>query len=159
MKGTTYMMGILQVRAYRQLQAYVQGILAGFDLNPTQWSMLGLVYEAPNGLRVIDIAAKLSVEPSLVTMLSRSLLHRDILEKVAHPEDSRARLLSLTVKGKEMVGEVEELLDGKLQLLLSGVSPSETRAYRKVLETIVRNSLTLQPTHPDDAGNTQKGGG
>lgn len=159
MNVPTYMIGILQVRAYRMLQSYVQAVLDNFDLNSTQWSILGLVSETTEGIRVMDVAERLGVEAPLVTMLSRPLIERDILKKVQPAADNRARLLVITPLGEQLVRDVEKILFDRLQILIRGVSEQEMDTYKKVLESIVSNGSAAQPISSDDIVRITKGGG
>jgi len=136
----TYTSGILQVKAYRILQAHVSMTLGEFQLNPSEWSILGLVFESKNGIRHAEIASMLNVEAPLITMLVDDLEKRNLVERLNHPQDGRVKLLYLTQKSKMLIPQIEKKLKEALQKLLSGVSHKDMDIYRKVLEAIVRNS-------------------
>lgn len=140
----TYTSGILQVKAYRILQAHVSEKLNLFQLNSTEWSILGLIFENKNGIRHAEIAKILNVETPLVTMMVNGLEEKKLVERLNHPKDKRAKLLFLTPKGKNLIPEVESSLRETLSKILQGISPEELMTYRKVLETIVNNDLIKQ---------------
>jgi DNA-binding MarR family transcriptional regulator len=141
MNMPTYHSSILQIKAYRTLQARVNGVLGKFGLNSSQWSILGQIYERA-GLRFSDVAALLGVEPALITMMTEPLLDQGLVQKVPHSSDKRSKILVITDSGRQRVKEVEQLLQSTLEPLLSGASKSELSAYQRVLETIVQNDAS-----------------
>lgn len=143
MNMPTYKSGILQVKAYRILQENVSQTLEKFDINPSKWSILGLVYENKDGIRLSEIANILNVEPPLITQLVNELKQKRIMELHPHPQDKRAKLLFLTSKGKSLIPSVEQLLTETLNKLLANITKEELDAYRKVLESIIKNAKQL----------------
>lgn len=135
----TYKSGILQVKAYRILQMKVSQTLGTFQLNPTEWSIIGITFESSNGIRLTEIATLLNVETALITILVNKLERKKLVERYPHPTDKRAKLLLLTQKGKHLIPRVEEKLKEEMHLLLTGISEAELNTYRKVLETIIAN--------------------
>lgn len=154
----THIVGILQVRAYRTLQAYVQQVLDGYDLNSTQWSILGLIMSATDGMRVMDLAERLGVEAPLVTMLSKPMLKKKLIVKSKSASDNRARILALTPGGKSLAQEIEKVLTKQLQILTRGVTESEMKTYTKVLEAIVKNGTAIHTLSAAEAVVNTKGG-
>lgn len=136
----TYKSGILQVKAYRILQLHVSQTLEKFGINPTEWSILGLIYTQTDGIRFSSIADILQVERPLITMLVNGLESKGLVERHAHPKDKRAKLLFLTKKGATLVPQIEQKLREVLYKLLAGVSQDDLEAYRRVLEAIIANN-------------------
>ncbi len=135
----TYKSGVLQVKAYRILQMRVSQILGRFQLNPTEWSILGITFENSNGIRLTEIAALLNVETALITILVNELEQKKLVERHPHPKDKRAKLLLITHKGKHLIPRVEEKVKEELDILLKGITTSELNTYRMVLQTIISN--------------------
>jgi len=135
----TYTSGILQVKAHRILQGRVTQILSAFHLNPTEWSILGLIFESKNGVRHAEIAKILNVETSLITMLVNGLVEKQLVERYGHPKDRRVKLLYLTQKARVLIPQVEKTLREALYSLLTGITKEDLDAYRRVLEAIVIN--------------------
>ncbi len=140
MNTPTYKAGILQVKAFRILQSKVSQTLSKFDLNPSEWSILGLISASTNGIRLAEVASALNVETPLITALVNNLEELKLVERFNHPSDKRAKLLYLTPKGKHLIPLVENSLKETLFKLLEGVTQEELNTYRKVLEVIVTNS-------------------
>ncbi len=140
MNTPTYTSGLLQVKAYRILQSQVSNSLERYGLSPTTWSILGLINENQDGIRLSEIASNINVEAPHITTLVDQLQNMAIVEKHDHPTDKRAKLLFLTSKGKSLISPVEGNLNQVLLKLLNGVTESELGAYQTVLETIVKNA-------------------
>lgn len=138
MPGITYFSGVLQVKAYRVLQNIISKEVKKFDLNPTQWFILGQIHD-DHKVRAADLANNLKVEAPLITGLSDDLVKKGLIEKLPYTKDKRVNLLILTPKGAELVPNIEALLQSQLKKLLSGLTDADLQAYLRVLETIVRN--------------------
>lgn len=135
----TYTTGTIQTRAYRVLRQHVVDVLAQYELTPTYWSMLGIIYESRDGIRQIDVADAMQVKPPLVTMMTRELLAKGLVASVVNQFDARAKLLTTTPAGKKQVKTVEAALSKMLDKLLYGVNDSDMKTYNKVLTTIIAN--------------------
>jgi DNA-binding MarR family transcriptional regulator len=135
----SYVSGTIYVTAYRTLRGRIAACLQRFDLTPTTWSLLGIVMQARDGVRLNEVARILSVKAPLVTMLANELIDKGIVNRIPHHIDKRAKLLVMTPKGKKFVSSVEREMDKELKYLLSGVTEHELQAYKKVLDTIIKN--------------------
>ena len=101
--------------------------------------MLGVIAQAPDGIRHVEIARKLHVKAPLITTMARSLQQRDLIQSVQNQFDARAKLLALTPAGKKLLKIVESDIDTELSMLLSGLNETEMTTYHKVLQTIINN--------------------
>jgi DNA-binding MarR family transcriptional regulator len=140
MNTPTYLTGTTQAQAYRLLRSRVYDVLSEYHLTPTHWSMLGLIYEASNGLRASEIAASMHVKAPLVTMITRELISQKYVVSVPHQFDGRAKLLAITPAGKNFVKIIETAMRGVLEKLLEGLTESDLDTYYKVLQTMIQNA-------------------
>ncbi|HSX33276.1 MAG TPA: MarR family transcriptional regulator [Candidatus Saccharimonadales bacterium] len=140
----TYNAAILQTKAHRILRSYVYACLHEYGLNPSYWSLIGIVGEAPAGLRPAEVARRMGVKAPLITMMANELIARKLVKRVPHPHDGRAKLLILTKHGTLFVNQVERALTDHLQALFSGVTIKEMTAYHRVLLAIIANDAALQ---------------
>lgn len=143
----TYKNGILQVRSYRILQSKISQTLIPFQLNYTEWTILGLIYDSSNGIRNAQIAKTLNVETPLITMMVNNLVKKQLVLRHKHPQDKRAKLLFLTQKGKHLMPQLEMSLKKTFVSLLKGISLDDLRTYKKVVETIIRNESESTEKH------------
>jgi MarR family transcriptional regulator for hemolysin len=142
----TYITGTAQTRAYALLRENVVGVLRQYDVTPTHWSMIGIILEARDGVRQSEIARAMNVKPPLITVMVRELENRGILQSVKNQFDSRAKLISVTPKGKKIVKAVEAALRKDLSRLLIGLTENDLLTYHKVLTTIITNGSHIKKT-------------
>ncbi|HVX23895.1 MAG TPA: MarR family transcriptional regulator [Candidatus Saccharimonadales bacterium] len=140
----TYITGTIQAQAYRVLREHVYSVLQRYDLTPTYWSMLGIITQARDGVRQVDIANGLKVKAPLVTGMAQELSARGLIQSARNQFDGRAKLLALTPAGRKLVKAVEQELDGHLRQLLTGITDEEILTYHKVLQAIVSNDIIVK---------------
>jgi DNA-binding MarR family transcriptional regulator len=145
MNLNTYITGTTQTRAYRTLRQRVVEVLGAYDLTPTYWAMLGVIFESRDGIRQTDVAKHLQVKPPLVTMMTRELQNRDLIVAVTNQFDARAKLLTTTPAGKKFVKTIESQLGKTLGVLLDGLTEADMLTYQKVLTTIISNDAKSFP--------------
>lgn len=141
-----YTAGILQTRAYRILQSRVNDCLVTHGLNHGQWVMLGVISETNDGIRLNSTAEVLGVKAPLVTAMANELIAQGFIVRASHQSDRRAKLLTVSEKGRELLAEVHKCLFGILAPLLDGISDKEMQTYQKVLTTIIANNERIQKT-------------
>ncbi len=142
----TYIYGNTQTRGYAVLRRHVYSVLSKYDLTPTHWAMLGIIIEARDGVRQVEIARALNIKAPLITLLARELIKRKIINSVVNQFDSRAKLLSTTPYGKKYIKTVEKDLFKQLSKLLNGLTEEDLITYHKVLQTIITNDNRLLST-------------
>lgn len=135
--------GLLQTQAYRILQCQVNNCLQSHGLNHGQWTMLGVVADATDGIRLNTTAQKLGVKAPLVTAMANELISRGFLERISHQHDKRAKLLTVTQTGNQLLEAVRVNLSAMLCQLLDGLTTQDMAAYKKVLEAIIANNQRM----------------
>jgi MarR family transcriptional regulator for hemolysin len=134
----------LQMVAYRRIQAALTALLKRFHLSTTQWIMLGFMSESTSGLRVTDLAKALQVEMPLITTTTQALVREGLMLTATHARDKRAKLLTLTPKGRQLVREIEGYLTNNLRQLEQGTDPQDLNVYFRMLQQLGRNATRLQ---------------
>jgi DNA-binding MarR family transcriptional regulator len=66
---------------------------------------------APEPLAMRALAEKLKADPPYVTLIVNDLEERGLVERRPHPDDRRAKLVSLTRAGRAVVTKAEKILD------------------------------------------------
>jgi MarR family transcriptional regulator for hemolysin len=140
----TYITGTMQTQAYRLLREHVYAVLAQYELTPTYWSMLGIILEARDGVRQVEIAKAMNVKAPLITAMSKQMESRNILQSVQNQFDARAKLLAITPEGRKLMKQVETELHQALGKLLTGLTEADLITYHKVLTTIVANDAAIK---------------
>ncbi len=137
---TTYQKARLQVVGYRTIQNSVTNVLSQYDINTSQWVILGWLNENLSGMRVTAIAELLVVETPLITALLQPLQAHGLIQVDADPTDKRAKILTLSEEGIEFVGKIESLLSDELSFYEKGFKKDEIDGYFKALERFIDNA-------------------
>ncbi len=140
----TYITGSVQSQAYRLLREHVYAVLAKYDLTPTYWSMLGIIMEARDGVRQVEIANAMRVKAPLITAMSKQMQDRGIIQSVQNQFDARAKLLAITPSGRKYIKMIDIELNDALKKLLVGLNENDLTTYHKVLTTIISNNAKLE---------------
>ena len=108
-----------------------------------QWKVLFRLTRFP-GLRQVELAEMLDVEPISLSRIVDRLEEADLVERVADPADRRAWRLQVTTKAEPLVAKLKAL---GLQLVgeaFEGIEPEELEQVRSVLAR-VRENLAATP--------------
>lgn len=135
-----YTSAALQVITYKKMQSRITTILKQYNLNTTQWIILGKLSEKKSGLRATDLARFMHVEVPLVTMVSQPLLGRGLIDSAVQVHDKRTKLLKITSQAQELVRAIELKLQSQFDDILKDVSKQDVQAYFKVLRSMMANA-------------------
>jgi len=133
-RHATYHIGLLQTKAYRVLKQRTNIALADEKIGSLEWAFLGVLYENRQGVKLIDLADAIGVEPPFVTELGSKLLKRGFVIYEKDKKDARAKLVLLTKSGIDFVDRVEKGLRLESKKWLRGLSAREVLLYIKVIE-------------------------
>jgi DNA-binding MarR family transcriptional regulator len=122
----------------------VHEVLDEYDLTPSYWAMLGVIVDAHDGIRQAEIARTMHVKAPLITPMVHQLESRKIVQAIPNQFDARAKLVSVTPRGKKFTKNVESSINKVLDKLLMGLTKNELIVYRKVLTTIIDNDKTIR---------------
>jgi len=125
--------GLGRLSALARQREWSAGEQAG--LTPTQGDALRLLKDRPQGLRLNQLAAQLSVRPSTASDTVSALLAKGLVDRLPDPENTRAIRVNLTKAGQEVVGVMP---DGH-SLMVAVLSDPEVEAmHASVLSAIMR---------------------
>jgi DNA-binding MarR family transcriptional regulator len=141
MTQASYASGLLFTQAHKVVRDRIYHILEKYELTPSYWSILGITVHAPEGIRLAAVAKEMEVKAPLVTMLSDDLVKNELIVRIPHHTDGRAKLLVATAKGKKLVQEVESELSKEIECLMYGITSSEAAIFQKSLEAIIANAV------------------
>lgn len=137
---STFRVGLLQAKAFRILQQCTMEYLQKYKISPIYWAFLGLLNDRNDGARPSDAADELGVEAPFVTIMVKELSKRGFLIEKTHKDDNRAKIITLTLKGKEFVKTTEVYLRKEMRFFANGITPKEFINYLTVLTKIIENS-------------------
>ena len=86
------------------------------------------------------IAYKLNVVKSRVTKIVDGLVHKNLVQRIRDPEDSRVTLLSLTLEGQKKVNSITEFLEYVHQETLRQMTVDQRKAVLSSLD-LLRSSM------------------
>jgi MarR family transcriptional regulator for hemolysin len=99
--------GALLSRAYRQWRRAADQRLQPFDLTEATWLPLIRIARSPTPPRQKDLAASLSLDSSSVVRLLDNLETAGLIERREEASDRRAKVISLTARGRAIARKVE----------------------------------------------------
>jgi DNA-binding MarR family transcriptional regulator len=131
------------MRAYVALRASVVVVLEEFSLDPRLWSILSTIAEHPQGIRNNEIASSLHVQAPLITMRAKELIDTGYILSKKKDEDFRSKYFVLTRRGTTLMSALNEQLNKRLGLIITGIAAKDLATYFTVLEMIITNSEKL----------------
>jgi DNA-binding MarR family transcriptional regulator len=90
---------------------------------------------AAEPLTLSALAAQLTADPPYVTLMVDDLEERGLVERRPHPDDRRAKLVSLTPAGRAAVAQAEQILD-EPPAALRELAPDDLTALLRALERL-----------------------
>ncbi|PSJ63929.1 MarR family winged helix-turn-helix transcriptional regulator [Pseudaminobacter soli (ex Li et al. 2025)] len=111
-------------RACHSVERALAGALAPLDLKPAQLDVLMNLYRHP-GMSQHDLARKLLVGRSNITMLLPQLENRDLLRRESDGKDKRVLRLSLTPSGEALLMDALKVYMGLLDKVMEQSTPAE----------------------------------
>ncbi len=138
-KLDSYKDGLLQAKSHKILREEVNDVLKNFDLSMTEWVILCLLHET-NNLRLAEIGAVLEVESPYVTNIVELLVKKNLVVRVGHTVDKRAKVVTLTESGEKILPGIEYAVVEQMKKVLKGISEKELNAYVNVQQAIINNS-------------------
>jgi len=136
--------GQLFFRLWRASHTRIADALATIGLTPALFGVLNFLGHHGAAIQ-LEIAAAMGVDPSALVALIDELERAGLAKRRPHPNDRRAREVTLTAKGRRalergrrMAGEVE---DEVLQGLTASERRELVRLLRRALDTAPPQSL------------------
>lgn len=118
-----------------------------------QWIVLFRLRQQ-EGLSQVDLADVLELQPiSLVRLLDR-LVDAKLLERRPDPTDRRANRLFLTVKGRQLVDDLDSLRDAIAADVLRDIPETEINSTFKTLVEMKARIKTVAENPPEADGAT-----
>lgn len=151
-KLPTYHKARLQMVAYKNIQAVVNDVLKPHSLNTSQWVILGLLSESPQGMRATDLAVSLQVELPFITAMTRGLREAELITVTIHQRDKRAKLFFLSSGGQGLVPALEKQLADRLRIFETASTPADITQYFTMLKLFIDNAaappISSRSAHP-----------
>ena len=137
---------IATARAFQVMSLTLTRALQGLDLKPPHLDILANVYRFP-GISQQDLANKLLVGRSNLSMLLPQLEQRGLIERRTDPDDRRVLRLTLRPAGEGLTENALTIQSEVIERSMSTSSPEECDIVGAVMRRMVL-ALTAPP-HPE----------
>ncbi|GHG75052.1 MarR family winged helix-turn-helix transcriptional regulator [Streptomyces griseocarneus] len=127
---------------------------AGMVLDRPAVTILVILESAGRPLRVGEIATQMQVAGPHVTRHLNGLEHRDLIERVPDPDDQRARLITLTASGQELIDRYLKVIRGWFADALAPWSDRDQRDLVRLLGRMVEDLTVHLDAVVNDKGST-----
>jgi DNA-binding MarR family transcriptional regulator len=128
------------LRVYGLMKRAMEPYFATFGISGSQWAVLRTLHRAKAeglpGLRVGDIGDRILIRPPSVTGVVDRLERMGLAAREISSTDSRAKQVSLTRAGCELIDRILEYHGAKMGDILGGLSPNEQTQLQSLLERI-----------------------
>jgi DNA-binding MarR family transcriptional regulator len=132
---TTYQSGVVQSRAWRTIKRLSDDWLRQYSITTAQWIIIGMVLDTgKQGIRITDLAKQTDTTLSFLTHTVNLLESKNILMRVDHASDSRAKMVRVADDYVKTCKKIEQELRVKFaDTLYSKISRQDLAVYIKVL--------------------------
>src|SRR5829696_9563795 len=121
-------------KAAHAVEAYAQNSVSQLEMCGSDFAILeALLHKGP--LPVNEIGKKILLTSGSITVAVDRLEKRGLVERRAHGTDRRARIVHLTMEGKELITRIYGEHAGDMEKLAAA---SLTKAERKTLITLLK---------------------
>jgi DNA-binding MarR family transcriptional regulator len=132
----SYLLRQTHVAISQQLSEVVQE----FGLTPSQYTVLSIVKEHPEGISSAALARRLGVAPQSSNEIVGSLERMELIRRAEESGYRRVLLVCLTAKGAVSLNKCDKQVDRFEQKFYGGLSTSEQTQLRKMLVTVIRDN-------------------
>jgi DNA-binding MarR family transcriptional regulator len=133
----------LLVHLARRMQTGAEAELASFGLRARHVIALTLLRDLGEQNQS-DLATTLGLDPTNVVALLNELEAADLIERRRSPADRRRHTVSLTATGARRLKEVEHLLAGVEQKVLSSLTADEHATFYRLLQRATESSTCTE---------------
>jgi DNA-binding MarR family transcriptional regulator len=136
---------------------------ARWDLGPSQFNVLNLLYGGRTGLSQTQLGRELIMHRSNVTGLVDRLEQRGLVERKSVPGDRRAYRVVLTRAGREIMDEISPVYHAKAEAVWGAISSRLLSELTGQLSEVARNAERIaqegrpQLENPGDENRSKRG--
>lgn len=131
-------LGYLLNTSARFIKRRMDKSLDSFNLTTPQWAILKLLYNK-NELTQAQIAYELKADRATTGTIILNLYEKEYIHKVIDKNDRRSYIISLTQKAKDIIKQIELIVNNITNEALEGVSEEEVKVLYDTLKQIINN--------------------
>lgn len=151
---TPVQLGFLLSDTARIMRRIVDKRARAVGLSRAQWAVLSRIART-EGLRQVDLAGEMEMEPISVGRLIDKLEAAGLVERRPDPADRRAYRLYLLPAGIPVLEEVRAIALGVIAPALAHLSEREIEALAATLGEVRDNLLNIETSGNDDVGQNE----
>jgi DNA-binding MarR family transcriptional regulator len=121
--------------------------LAGHDLTPVQYAVLSAIVAHP-GLDQAGLAAQVALDKATMGGVVDRLRAKDLIARAVNPANRRARILTLTPAGRQVLARCEPVVDRVQDKILAGLTEGESTQFIALLGKLVDATRDESRTPP-----------
>ena len=125
----------LNQQSTQVFQSQIQA--AGFDLTSVQFAALDTIEKAP-GIDQASVAAAIGFDRATLGSVIDRLESKGWVERQVSPQDRRARSLSLTVEGKQVLAACRPVVETLQSAILAPLSAPEKATFLALAQKALR---------------------
>jgi len=118
-----------------------------FGLTVPQWRLICVLAE-DGGLTQGQLVARTVMDKVTVSRAAQGLLRRHLVSRSEHHADGRSHVLQLSTQGTSLYAEIAPMALAYEQALLTGLSPEEVEAMKRLLESLQAAATRLAQAEP-----------
>ena len=111
----------------------------GMGVTRAQWKVLFRLERKP-GLRQIELADMLDIEPITLSRIVDRLEEAGLVERVADPSDRRAWRLHVTARAQPLIEKLRAVADEMISDAFAGIDLKDIETTRRVLGQVRENA-------------------
>lgn len=116
----------------------------GMGVTRAQWKVLFRLERQP-GLRQIELADMLDIEPITLSRIIDRLEEAALVERVADPADRRAWRLHVTAQAQPLIEKLRGVADEMISEAFAGIDLKDIEITRQVLGRVRENASRAAP--------------
>lgn len=120
------------MRAHDALVAHLRRLIAGFDLQPSQFGILETLYHL-GPMQQHELAAKLLQTPGNITRILDKLEQDALVERRSEPGDRRCHRIALTKQGEKRIAAIFPQFAAAMQRIFKDLSADEQKQLGDLL--------------------------
>ncbi len=134
---------LLFMKVASELDNYLDGVLAPYNLSSGRFTLLHLLHNAPEGMMPSELSQRVGVTQATISGLLNSLEKAELVKRELHHKDARSFVIRLTDKGQTLIKELLPQWSPKLAAFWGQLSEHELTFIQGLLEKMIKNTAVL----------------
>ncbi|WP_295900540.1 MarR family winged helix-turn-helix transcriptional regulator [uncultured Bdellovibrio sp.] len=134
---------LLFMKVATELENYLDGLLAPYNLSSGRFTLLYLLSDAPEGLMPSELSQRVGVTQATISGLINSLEKAELIKRELHQKDGRSFVIKLADKGEALIKEIFPQWAPKVAAFWNQVSLEERSDLNGILDRMVKNTSML----------------